>query len=83
MKLAKKWVQAFETSNLEWKEVVSQELVDAAPIVDYQTSLGIAEFYVQNYTNVKFENQVWLPGIDTLTMKPDGSVALWDLDRHQ
>ena len=83
LKLAKKWVQAFETSNLDlWKEVVSQELVDAAPMygmgqVDYQTSLGIAEFYVQNYTNVKFENQVWLPGIDTLTMKPDGSVRAY------
>ena len=43
LKLAKKWVQAFETSNLDlWKEVVSQELVDAAPMygmghVDYQT----------------------------------------------
>ena len=83
LKLAKKWVQAFETSNLDlWKEVVSQELVDAAPMygmgqVDYQTSLGIAEFYVQNYTNVKFENSVWLPGIDTLTMKPDGSVRAY------
>ena len=81
--LAKKWVQAFETSNLDlWKEVVSQELVDVAPMygmgqVDYKTSLGVAEFYVQNYTNVKFENQVWLPGIDTLTMKPDGSVRAY------
>ena len=35
------------------------------------------EFYVQNYTNVKFKNQVWLPGIDTLTMKPDGSVRAY------
>jgi hypothetical protein len=65
LKLAKKWVQAFESSNLElWKEVVSQELVDVAPMygmgqVDYKTSLQVAEFYVQNYTDVKFENQVW------------------------
>jgi hypothetical protein len=83
LKLAKKWVEAFETSNLElWKEVVSQELVDVAPMygmgqVDYKTSLQVAEFYVQNYTDVKFENQVWLPGIDTLTMKPDGSVRAY------
>ena len=47
-----------------WKEVVSEELVDVAPMygmgqVDYKTSLQVAEFYVQNYTNVKFQNQVW------------------------
>ena len=83
LKLAKKWVQAFETSNVElWKEVVSEELIDIAPMygmgqVDYKTALQVAEFYVQNYTNVKFENQVWLPGIDTLTMKPDGSVRAY------
>ena len=58
LKLAKKWVEAFETSNLElWKEVVSQELVDVAPMygmgqVDYKTSLQVAEFYVQNTTEV-------------------------------
>ena len=59
LKLAKKWVQAFETSNVElWKEVVSEELIDIAPMygmgqVDYKTALQVAEFYVQNYTNVK------------------------------
>ena len=83
LKLAKKWVQAFETSNVElWKEVVSEELVDVAPMygmgmVDYETSLQVAEFYIQNYTDVKFNDPVWLPGIDTLTMKPDGSVRAY------
>jgi len=81
--IAKKWVEAFETSNIDlWKEVMSEDLVDVAPMygmgqVDYKTSLQVAEFYVQNYTDVKFENQVWLPGIDTLTMKPDGSVRAY------
>ena len=83
LKLAKKWVQAFETSNVElWKEVVSEELIDIAPMygmgqVDYKTALQVAEFYVQNYTDVKFNDPVWLPGIDTLTMKPDGSVRAY------
>ena len=83
LKLAKKWVKAFETSDLDlWKEVVSEDLVDVAPMygmgqVDYKTSLQVAEFYVQNYTNVKFNNQVWLPGVDTLSMKPDGSVRAY------
>ena len=81
--LAKKWIEAFETGNIAlWKEVVSENLVDVAPMygmgeVDYNTSLQVAEFYVQNYSNVKFKNQVWLPGIDTLTMKPDGSVRAY------
>tara|TARA_A100001011_G_scaffold64900_2_gene65663 strand:- start:302 stop:1090 length:789 start_codon:yes stop_codon:yes gene_type:complete len=81
--LAKKWVEAFETSNIDlWKEVVSEDLVDIAPMygmgqVDYNSSLQVSEFYVQNYTDVKFNNQVWLPGIDTLTMKPDGSVRAY------
>ena len=81
--LAKKWIEAFETGNIDlWKEVVSENLVDFAPMygmgeVDYNTSLQVAEFYVQNYSNVKFKNQVWLPGIDTLTMKPDGSVRAY------
>ena len=81
--LAKKWIEAFETGNIDlWKEVVSENLVDVAPMygmgeVDYNTSLQVAEFYVQNYSNVKFKNQVWLPGIDTLTMKPDGSVRAY------
>ena len=30
---AKKWVQAFETSNVElWKEVVSEDLMDVSPM---------------------------------------------------
>lgn len=81
--LAKKWVQAFETSNIDlWKEVVSEDIVDVAPMygmgqVDYAVSYQVAEFYVNNYTDVKFNNPVWLPGIDTLTMQPDGSVRAY------
>ena len=81
--VAKKWVQAFEDGNIDlWKEAVSDDLQDVAPMygmgtVDYETSLQVAEFYVQNYTDVKFNEPVWLPGIDTLTMKPDGSVRAY------
>ena len=45
--------------------------------VDYATSLQVAEFYINNYTNVKFNNPVWLPGIDTATMSTDGSVRAY------
>ena len=37
----------------------------------------LQSFNVQNYTDVKFNDPVWLPGIDTLTMKPDGSVRAY------
>ena len=65
-----------------WEEVVSEDVVDVAPMygmgqIDYAASKQIAEFYVNSYTDVKFNNPVWLPGIDTLTMKPDGSVRAY------
>lgn len=82
-KLAQKWVASFETGNIElWKEVVSEDVLDVSPVygmgqVDYNSSLQIAEFYINNYTDVKFNDPVWLPGIDTLTLKPDGSVRAY------
>lgn len=83
--LAEKWIQTFETGNLDlWKDVVSKDLLDVAPLygmgqVNYDQSLQIAEFYVNNYINVKFNDPVWLPGIDTATMKPDGSVRAYGI----
>ena len=81
--LAEKWIQTFETGNLDlWKEVVSKDLVDVAPLygmgqVNYDQSLQIAEFYVNNYINVKFNDPIWLPGIDQNTLRPDGSVRAY------
>ena len=81
--LAEKWVKTFEDGNIDlWKEVVSEDLLDVAPLygmgqVDYAASLQVAEFYINNYTNVKFNDPVWLPGIDTATMSPDGSVRAY------
>ena len=50
--LAKKWIEAFETGNIDlWKEVVSENLVDVAPMygmgeVDYNTSLQQESLYL-------------------------------------
>jgi ketosteroid isomerase-like protein/quinol monooxygenase YgiN len=83
LELAQKWVQAFETGDIElWKEVVSKDVQDVSPMygmgrVGYDASFQVADFYVKNYTDVKFNDPVWLPGIDTLTMKPDGSVRAY------
>tara|TARA_B100001175_G_scaffold281604_1_gene260101 strand:- start:14151 stop:14942 length:792 start_codon:yes stop_codon:yes gene_type:complete len=81
--LAEKWVETFETENMDlWDQVVSKDVMDVSPIygmgrVGYQSSRQIAEFYVNNYTDVKFNDPVWLPGIDTLSLKPDGSVRAY------
>ena len=83
LELAKKWVQVFENQDIElWKEIMSKDLLDQAPLygmgeVDYATSQQIAEFYINNYTDVKFNDPVWLPGIDTGSMTLDGSVRAY------
>ena len=61
---------------------MSEDLLDQAPLygmgeVDYATSKQIAEFYINNYTDVKFNDPVWLPGIDTGSMSLDGSVRAY------
>lgn len=81
--LAQKWVETFETQNMAlWDEVVSKEIKDTSPMygmgeVGYEESRYIAQFYVDNYEDVKFNNPVWLPGIDSLSQKPDGSVRAY------
>ena len=83
LELAKKWVQVFENGDIElWKEIMSEDLRDQAPLygmgeVDYATSQQIAEFYINSYTDVKFNDPMWLPGIDTGTMTLDGSVRAY------
>ena len=83
LELAKKWVQVFENGDIElWKEIMSEDLRDQAPLygmgeVDYATSKQIAEFYINSYTDVKFNDPMWLPGIDTGTMTLDGSVRAY------
>ena len=61
---------------------MSEDLRDQAPLygmgeVDYATSQQIAEFYINSYTDVKFNDPMWLPGIDTGTMTLDGSVRAY------
>lgn len=81
--IAQQWVRAFETSNIDlWTEVMSEDVVDQSPLygvgeVNYEGSKQIAMFYINNYRNVSFTKAVWLPGVDTLSLKPDGSVRAY------
>ena len=55
--LAQKWVKVFEDRDIDlYKEIMSKDLRDQAPLygmgeVDYETSLQIAEFYINSYKN--------------------------------
>lgn len=81
--LAQKWIQSFENNDLDlWKEVVSEDVTDQSPVygaglLDYNGSIQTAQFYINNFKNIKFIDAVWLPGIDTTSLKPDGSVRAY------
>lgn len=36
-----------------------------------------AKFYMNNFSDVSFNNAVWLPGVDNETLIPDGSVRVY------
>lgn len=36
-----------------------------------------ANFYMNNFSEVSFNNAVWLPGVDNKTLVPDGSVRVY------
>ena len=46
-------------------------------IVDKATQLGYVKMYQDLYEDIKFTANYWLPGVDTLTLKNDGSVRVY------
>ena len=46
-------------------------------IVDKATQLGYIKMYQDLYEDVKFNANYWLLGVDTLTLKNDGSVRVY------
>jgi len=45
--------------------------------VGYETYSAILKGYQDNFEDIKYNAQAWLPGVDTLTLKPDGSVRTY------
>ncbi len=43
----------------------------------YDAYASILKGYQDNFENIKYNAQAWLPGVDTLTLKPDGSVRTY------
>ena len=85
VKAVKKVVSAFELGDVEiWKEAVSEDLVHSPPVYgtaensgNYDSALAQAEFYINNFENIKFNNPVYLPGVDTVSLKNNGSVRVY------
>ena len=85
VKAVKKVVSAFELGDVEiWKEAVSENLVYSPPMYgtaensgNYDSALAQAEFYINNFENIKFNNPVYLPGVDTVSLKNNGSVRVY------
>ena len=85
VKAVKKLVSAFEKADVQiWKDVVSEDLVHTPPVYgteenggDYESALAQAEFYINNFENIKFTNPVYLPGVDTVSLKNNGSVRVY------
>ena len=68
----------FETfKSLIHKDIKHQSPMYGQGLVDYDGVLGQAEFYMKGFTNVKFNNAVWLPGVDTVNLQNNGSVRVY------
>lgn len=46
-------------------------------IVGKDAVFAQANFYMNNFSEVTFNNPVWLPGVDNETLLPDGSVRVY------
>ena len=58
--------QDFETfKSLICESVKHQSPMYGQGVVDYDGVMGQAQFYMNGFSNVKFENAKWLPGVDT------------------
>ena len=43
----------------------------------YDSYASILKGYQDNFEDIKYNAQAWLPGVDTLSLKPDGSVRTY------
>ncbi|MGY8932443.1 MAG: nuclear transport factor 2 family protein [Flavobacteriales bacterium] len=84
LEVAKQALSCYETpADFEtFKSLIHEDVKHQSPmygqgLVDYDGVLGQAGFYMQGFTNVKFENAVWLPGVDSTSLSNDGSVRVY------
>lgn len=81
---AKKLFQLHEEEKIDDQlALVSKDMKFYTPMygssdpVGYDAYAAMIKGYHDNYEDVKYNAQVWLPGVDTLSLKPDGSVRTY------
>ena len=52
-------------------------IYDASNPLGFEAYKSLTKSYHDNFEDIKYNAQVWLPGVDTLTLKPDGSVRTY------
>jgi len=84
LEIAKKIVSCYEAptdfetfQSLIHKDIQHQSPMYGQGLVGYDDVLGQAKFYMEGFTNVKFENSIWLPGVDETTLLNNGSVRVY------
>ena len=70
--------QDYETFvSLIGENVQHQSPMYGQGIVGYEGVLGQAKFYMEGFSDVVFENPIWLPGVDTVSLQNNGSVRVY------
>ena len=84
LEIAKKIISCYEAptdfetfQSLIHKDIEHQSPMYGQGLVGYDDVLGQAKFYMEGFTNVKFENSIWLPGVDETTLLNNGSVRVY------
>ncbi len=84
LEVVKKAMSCFETpQDFEtYKSLIDENIKHQSPVygtgqVDYEGVMNQAKFYMEGFSDVTFENPIWLPGVDTTTLQNNGSVRVY------
>ena len=84
LEVVKKAMSCYETPqdyetfvSLIHEDVQHQSPMYGQGSVSYEGVLGQAKFYMEGFSDVAFENPVWLPGVDTVSLQNNGSVRVY------
>tara|TARA_B100001057_G_scaffold926_1_gene876 strand:- start:1548 stop:2048 length:501 start_codon:yes stop_codon:yes gene_type:complete len=82
--VAQKYLKTYESpSDFEtFKSLTSENITHQSPQygvgeVTYDGVMAQAQFYMNGFEDVTFNDAVWLPGVDNTTLKADGSVRVY------
>lgn len=82
--IAQKYLKTYEspTDFETFKSLVSEDITHQSPQygvgeVGYDGVIAQAQFYMNGFEDVSFNDGVWLPGVNNETLIPDGSVRVY------